>query len=102
MDPLQVVAEPRRRAILHVVWNEPVSVSDVAAGVGVSVAAASQHLARLRDAGLVTVRREGKRRLYAADRDALAEFAPLLESMWRGDLDRLAKAAERAQRERTR
>jgi hypothetical protein len=48
-------------------------------------------------AGLVTVERQGRRRLYAADRDALSEFAPLLEAMWRTDLDRLAADVERDQ-----
>ena len=97
MDPLQLLAEPRRRQILQLVWDRPVAVSDIAAAVDVSVAAVSQHLGKLRDAGMVTVTRDGKRRLYAADRHALANLAPLLEAMWRGELDRLAGAAETEQ-----
>lgn len=70
----------------------------IAGEFDVSTAAVSQHLARLRSAGLVAVRPDGKRRLYRADRAALAEFAPLLERMWRTDIDRLAEAAEREHR----
>ena len=101
MDRLQVIAQPRRQAILHILWDGPVAVSDIAAQVGVTIGAVSQHLARLHHAGLVTVRQEGRRRLYAADRDALADLAPLLEAMWRADLDRLASKAERVHQRRS-
>jgi DNA-binding transcriptional ArsR family regulator len=69
-------------------------VSAIAAQTDVTIGAVSQHLARLLEAGLVTVEQRGRQRLYAADRDALAQFAPLLEAMWRADLDRLAARIE--------
>ncbi|MEX0874051.1 MAG: metalloregulator ArsR/SmtB family transcription factor [Actinomycetota bacterium] len=102
MDRLELVAEPRRREILRLVWNGPLAVSEIAARVPVTIGAVSQHLAKLHEAGLVTLDRQGRRRLYAADRDALADLAPMLEAMWHGDLDRLAERAERAQRRRRR
>lgn len=94
MDAIQALAAPRRREILRLVWDGPVPVSEIAAQVDVTIGAVSQHLARLREAELVTVERRGRQRLYAADRDALREFAPLLEAMWRADLDRLATQLE--------
>jgi DNA-binding transcriptional ArsR family regulator len=55
---------------LHLVWLAAQSRYDVgtlAARVGVSIATASQHLGKLRLAGLVTGRREGKRQIYTVD-----------------------------------
>lgn len=66
--------------------------------VDLSYAGVSQHLALLRDAGLVTVRRDGKRRLYRADHDRLGPLKLFLESFWAGQLDRLAALAEEAER----
>lgn len=94
MDRLRLVAEPRRQEILRLVWNEPMAVTDIAACVDVTIAAVSQHLGKLHAAGLVTVRRDGRRHLYAADQDALAELGPLLTAMWAADLDSLASRAE--------
>lgn len=72
MDQFELVAEPRRRQILRLIWDGPLAVSSIAAQVDVSIGAVSQHLAKLYAGGLVTVQRDGRRRLYAADRDALA------------------------------
>ena len=99
MDSLQVVAEPRRRAILRLVWDEEVAAGEIAARFDVSFAAVSQHLGVLRQAGLVTVRREGTRRLYRADRAALGRLGQLLEQLWSSQLDELTALAEAAERE---
>jgi DNA-binding transcriptional ArsR family regulator len=103
VDSLQVIAEPRRRAILRLVWDAEVPAGEIAARFDVSFAAVSQHLAVLREAGMVTVRRDGTRRLYRADRAALGRLGQMLEQMWAAQLDglaELAEAAEREQRER--
>ncbi|HTJ37185.1 MAG TPA: metalloregulator ArsR/SmtB family transcription factor, partial [Dactylosporangium sp.] len=71
MDALHAVAEPRRREILRLVWDAERSAGDVAAHFDVTFGAVSQHLAVLRKAGLVSVRKDGNRRLYRADRAAL-------------------------------
>jgi DNA-binding transcriptional ArsR family regulator len=97
---LQVVVEPRRREILRLLWDRELSVGEVASRFPVSFAAVSLHLGVLREAGLVTVRPAGKRRMYRANRDGLARLAPMLEAMWRQDLDRLAAAAEADQTRR--
>ena len=58
-------------------------------------AAPSEHP---RETGVVVVRRDGRRRLYRTDRARLAEVTSALESMWRGDIDRLAAVAEASER----
>ena len=99
MDSLQLVAEPRRQEILRLVWRDELPVGALVDQLQISYGGVSQHLGLLRDAGFVTVRQDGKRRLYRADRAGLGPLAPLLESFWSGQLDRLADLAERAERE---
>jgi DNA-binding transcriptional ArsR family regulator len=94
MDVLQVVAEPRRREILALVWDAEMSAGDIAARSSVTFGAVSQHLAVLRRAGLVTVRQEGNRRFYQAEKDRLGPLRPVLEAMWADTLDHLASTIE--------
>ncbi len=94
MDTMQVIAEPRRRAILRLVWDRELAAGDIASRFEVTFGAVSQHLAVLRDAGLVTVRKDGNHRLYEANRDVLEPFRPMLEAMWAAKLDELASAVE--------
>lgn len=98
MDALQVVAEPRRREILRLVWDRELAAGDIAARFDVSFPAVSQHLGVLRAAGFVSVRRDGRVRLYRADRKALGPLRPMLERMWSGSLDRLVSLIEEEQR----
>jgi DNA-binding transcriptional ArsR family regulator len=60
----------------------------------VTFPAVSQHLRRLRDAGLVTTRAEGRHRYYRADKQALGPLAAALEAMWETQLDALTRLAE--------
>jgi DNA-binding transcriptional ArsR family regulator len=99
VDALHAVAEPRRREILRRVWDAERSAGDVAAHFDVTFGAVSQHLAVLRKAGLVSVRKDGNRRLYQADRVALGPLAAWLESMWSAELDTLATLAEQVERD---
>jgi DNA-binding transcriptional ArsR family regulator len=99
VDALHAVAEPRRREILRLVWDAERSAGDVAAHFDVTFGAVSQHLAVLRKAGLVSVRKDGNRRLYRADRAALGPLATWLESMWSAELDTLAALAEQVERD---
>ena len=98
MDALQVVAEPRRREILRLVWNGELAAGNIAEHFDVSFPAVSQHLAVLREAGFVSVRRAGRERLYKADRKALGPLRPLLEKMWGDSLDRLVNLIEEDRR----
>ena len=98
MDALQVVAEPRRREILRLVWDQELAAGDIASRFDVSFPAVSQHLAVLRRAGFVAVRGEGRARFYRADRAALGPLRPMLERMWGDSLDRLVRLVEEEDR----
>jgi len=100
MDALQVVAEPRRREILRLVWDHELSAGDIAKRFDVGFGAVSQHLKVLRDAGFVRVRRDGKHRYYQADYGGLGTLKEMLESMWAERIDRLADLAEQAEQAR--
>jgi DNA-binding transcriptional ArsR family regulator len=102
VDLVKVIAEPRRRDLLRLCWHREVSAGELAASFQVTFGAISQHLKVLRDAGLVTVRQEGTRRFYRADRAALGPLAEYLESMWRAKLDSLASLAEATENDRSR
>jgi DNA-binding transcriptional ArsR family regulator len=94
MDALQVIAEPRRREILALVWDQEMAAGDIADRFDITFGAVSQHLTVLRDVGFVTVRKDGNRRLYRADKDRLGALREVLEGMWTITLDRLATAIE--------
>lgn len=97
MDTVQIIAEPRRRDILRLCWDAERSAGEIAETFDVTFGAVSQHLKVLRDAGIVTVRRDGTRRYYRARREALGPLAAYLESMWREQVDRLAALAQEAE-----
>ena len=59
--------------------------------------AISQHLAVLKDADLVTERREGTRRFYRANPDTMAELRAFLDDYWTSGLERLRDVAEAAE-----
>ncbi len=94
MDQLQVIAEPRRREILALVWDREMAAGEIAARFDVSFGAVSQHLAVLRQAGFVHMRPEGNRRYYRADKDRLEPFREVLEKMWNEALDALVGTVE--------
>jgi DNA-binding transcriptional ArsR family regulator len=100
MDGLQVIGEPRRREILRLVWARELSSGEIAARFPVTFGAVSQHLGVLRDAGFVSVRVEGNRRFYRANRKTLGPLGRVLEAMWAARLDDLATAIEGDQRRR--
>lgn len=99
---LKALAEPRRREILRIVWSREVAASDIAAHFDVTRSAISQHLTVLKEADLVSERREGTRRYYRARTDTMAELRAFLDDYWTSGLNRLRDAAEAAQRKKRR
>ncbi len=99
MEPLQVIAAPRRLRILELVWDTERSAGDIAAQFEVSWSAISQHLAVLRAAGFVIERREGRSRFYRADKAALGSLRAVVEEHWQSGLNRLKHLAEDEQRD---
>jgi DNA-binding transcriptional ArsR family regulator len=98
MEPLQVIAAPRRLRILELVWDQEMSAGDIAAQFEVSWSAVSQQLRILRTAGFVTERRDGTRRIYRADKSGLGSLRSVVEDHWRHSLDRVKDLAEAEQR----
>jgi len=81
-DPLSLLAEPKRQEILRLVWERELTAGEIAACFDVTFGAISQHLTLLREAGLIRQRREGRKRLYTADRERLGPLGPALEALW--------------------
>ena len=102
MDLLELVAEPRRRRIIQAVWARPHSVGELHALMPeVSMAAVSQHLSKLKGAGLVTARIDGRHRIYSLDRVRFGPLGDALEEMWESQLATLGRLAEAAEQEAT-
>ncbi len=94
-DPaFHALAEPRRRAILRLVRDDARSVNEIADHFGVSQQAVSHHLQVLKEAGLVAVRPEGQRRLYAVRSEGLEPLREFLADFWPEKLADLKRAVE--------
>jgi len=95
---LQALGDPTRRAVLEELRSGPRAVGEIADRLPVSRPAVSQHLRVLKEAGLVTERQSGTRRLYRVEPDALAELREYLESFWEEALANFKAAAETEER----
>jgi DNA-binding transcriptional ArsR family regulator len=95
---VQALSEPRRREILELVRDRELAAGEIASRFEVTRPAISQHLTVLKQAGLVSERREGARRLYRARPEGLAELRSFLDGFWDERLERLKLAAEDEQR----
>ena len=95
---LKAIAEPRRRQILALVRDGELSAGEIAAQFDVTRPAISQHLTVLKEAGLVSERRNGTRRLYQARPEGLAELKAFLDGFWDERLNALRREAERKER----
>src|ERR687885_1751432 len=92
---LKAIAAPRRRRILTLVRDGELSAGEIASHFDVTRPAVSQHLNVLKEAGLVSERRNGTRRLYRARPEALADLREFLEEYWNPRLEALKAEAER-------
>ena len=97
---LKAIAESRRRQILALVRDGELSAGDIAAHFDVTRPAISQHLTVLKEAGLLSERRDGTRRLYLARPQGLEELKRFLDGFWDERLDALRREAERKERKR--
>ncbi len=95
---LRAIAEPHRRQILTLVRDREVSSGEIAAHFDVTRPAVSQHLTVLKEAGLVSERRNGTRRLYQARPEGLGELRAFLETFWDERLETLRREAESEER----
>ena len=97
---LKAIAEPNRRTILQLVSNDELSAGDIASHFKVTRPAVSQHLSVLKEAGLVSERRNGTRRLYSARPEGLVELRTFLDEFWGERLNALKREAEREERKK--
>ena len=89
MSAFVAVAEPTRRQILELLRERERPVGELVRHLKISQPGVSKHLRVLRDAGLVRVRPEGRRRLYGLRAEPLAELDAWLSpyrKFWRGRL----------------
>src|SRR3954469_21141860 len=92
---LAAIASPRRREILRLIWDEEWQAGAIASAMpDVTFGAISLQLKALMEAGAVTVRTDGRHRLYRADHERLKHVSGALERMWDDALWKLKLNAE--------
>ena len=96
---LTALSDPTRRLVFERILGAPRPVASIAEGLPVSRPAVSQHLKVLKEAGLITERRSGTRRLYAANPQALGELRAAVEAMWHEALGAMAATVEEERQE---
>jgi|SRR5437763_12454987 len=98
-DGLAALADPTRRAIFERLAGGPRAVGELARELPVSRPAVSQHLKVLRDAGLVSDRPAGNRRIYQVDPDGVAELRAYLDRFWNRALTAFKASVEQGDEE---
>ena len=100
-NALVALADPTRRSVFERLLDGPQPVGRIARGMPVSRPAVSQHLKVLKEAGLVTDRAEGTRRVYSIDPHGLAAVRRYLDQFWDQALTAFAAEAEKEPQEGT-
>ncbi|MEA2459167.1 MAG: hypothetical protein QOC95_2139 [Thermoleophilaceae bacterium] len=101
MPAFEVLAEASRRQILDILRDEERSVNELVERLPLSQPGVSRHLRVLREAGLVSVRQDAQRRMYAVRPEPLAEIEAWLapyRSLWAGRLDALEAHLDKEER----
>lgn len=93
------LADGTRRTIVALLSERPRAVGELAAGLPVSRSAVSQHLKVLKDAGLVTERAAGTRRIYRLNPVALAALRDQIDTYWQRALNSYADVVEESTKE---
>jgi len=97
-DAIQALGDPTRRTVFETLREGPRSVGDLARGLPVSRPAVSQHLATLKDAGLVNGRREGRCVYYRVEprgMKPLIDWIAHYRAFWTEHVDRLEQLLEK-------
>ena len=95
----QALADPTRHAIFERLKQGPLAVGELAEGLPVSRPAVSQHLRVLKDAGLVSERRNGTRRVYRIEPQGVLALRKSIDRMWEDALEAFRIAVEREEEE---
>jgi DNA-binding transcriptional ArsR family regulator len=94
---MTALGDPTRRAVFERLGDGPASVGSIAGELPVSRPAVSQHLKVLKQAGLVTDRQVGNRRIYSLDPDGLGALRAYVDRFWNQALDAFKVAVEQDQ-----
>ena len=103
LDPFQTLADPTRRRIVEVLQSGERQVNDIVERAGVHQSGVSRHLRILHEAGFVSVRADGQRRLYSLRPQPFRELDDWLASyrgLWEARLDRFGAALEERRKRR--
>ena len=100
MELFEAIAQPKRREILRLLAAGELSAGTIASHFAVTQPAISQHLRVLKQAGLVSERRDGTRRLYSTRAEGLADLHSFLAEVLPAGLERLKQAAEEEEERR--
>jgi len=93
-DPFDALGDAHRRAIVELLGEGDRSVRELADALPISRPAVSRHLRLLKEAGLVTDRAEGTRRLYRLHDEGIDAVRSYLEQVWGDAAARFRLAAE--------
>jgi DNA-binding transcriptional ArsR family regulator len=96
---LSALGDPTRRVIFERLADRPRAVGELARELPVSRPAVSQHLKVLKDAGLVTDRQAGTRRIYRLDPDGVGALRAYLDGFWNQALAAFTEVAEERREE---
>lgn len=97
VDVFQILADPTRRRVLEALRGGEHPVGEVVARAGIHQSGVSRHLRILHEAGFVSVRPEGQRRLYALKAEPFRDLDRWLSpyrKLWEARLDRFGAALE--------
>ncbi len=97
---MDALGDATRREIMERLRGGPRPVGELAAGLPISRPAVSQHLRVLKEAGLVTERKDGTRRIYSVEQQAIADLRAYFDSFWEQALAGFRAAAESEGRRR--
>jgi DNA-binding transcriptional ArsR family regulator len=98
INGLTALGDPTRRAIFERLATGPQAVGELARGLPVSRPAVSQHLKVLKDAGLVSDRADGTRRLYQLDPSGIEAVRSYFDTLWDHALTAFKAAVEKEDR----
>jgi DNA-binding transcriptional ArsR family regulator len=99
---MEALGDPTRQRIVERLAAGPVAVGELARELPISRPAVSQHLKVLKDAGLVTDRAQGTRRVYQLDPEGLSAVRAHLDGLWRQALGAFQAAADQPPEQETR
>ena len=81
-DPFEALGDPNRRRILRLLSDGDKPVQAIASAMPISRPAVSRHLRLLKDAGMVTERAQGTRRIYHLQAEGMHAVQAYLEGVW--------------------